>query len=325
MIPIRDTVPSKYYPVVNTTLIVINIMVFLVEMAHVHELDRFIFVYGLVPARYTVPDVAVHFDFIQQAFAFFSFMFLHGGFWHIVGNMWFLYIFGDNVEDRLGHFRYLIFYLLCGWASGLTHLVFNWYSQVPTIGASGAVAGVMGAYFILYPRSRVLTLIPIIFIPYFVEIPAAFFLAVWFLFQFLSAALSGGQASGIAWWAHIGGFIFGIVLLKLFLMVPETGVSRSLRKSTRKSGTPRLHMVKPARGGNKYDLRGTITITRREARNGAKKMINIPWGSQKKIFVVTIPPGIKEGATLKLGGIGKRIDEERRGDVYLNVIIQSES
>jgi len=145
---------------------------------------------------------------------------MHGGFFHILGNMWFLYIFGDNVEDRLGHFRYLAFYLLCGLASGISHLVLNWTSQIPTIGASGAIAGVMGAYFILYPKAKVLTLVPIFFFIQFVEIPAFLFLGFWILFQFLSAATSSAQAGGIAWWAHVGGFIFGIIFLKLFQRLP---------------------------------------------------------------------------------------------------------
>lgn len=324
MIPIRDAIPSKTYPIVNVTLIAINVLIYLIELANYPELNRIMFIYGLVPARYTVPEIAAHFDIIQQIFALFSFMFLHGGFWHIIGNMWFLYIFGDNVEDRLGHLRYLAFYLLCGWASGLTHLIFNWHSQVPTIGASGAISGIMGAYLILHPRSRVLTMIPIIFIPYFVEIPAAFFIGIWFLFQFLSAALSDAQATGIAWWAHIGGFISGIVFLKLFLMIPEFGLTASLRQTTRRRKTPRLQMVKQTQNMDEYDMHGTVTITPREALRGTRKIISVPRGSQKKMFIVTIPPGIKEGTTLKLGGIGKKIDEFRSGDVLLKVMIQPE-
>ena len=167
MIPIRDTTPSKNYPIVNTVIIGVNIFLFLVEMAQGNALDRFIFIYGLVPARYTDPHLSGYFTLGRQILSLISFMFLHGGFWHLLGNMWSLYIFGDNVEDRLGPFRYLTFYLLCGFASGLSHLLLNQSSNVPTIGASGAIAGVMGAYFILYPNSKILTLIPIFFIPYF--------------------------------------------------------------------------------------------------------------------------------------------------------------
>ncbi|MBW2144801.1 MAG: rhomboid family intramembrane serine protease, partial [Deltaproteobacteria bacterium] len=162
MLPIRNTVQSRSYPVVNTTIIAANVLFYLVEMSQGANFEQFIVVYGLLPARYSVPEIAAHFSLGQQIFSFFSFMFIHGGFWHLLGNMWSLYIFGDSVEDRLGPFRYLVFYLLCGIGSGLSHLVLNWHSQVPTIGASGAIAGVMGAYFLLYPKSRILTLIPII-------------------------------------------------------------------------------------------------------------------------------------------------------------------
>lgn len=201
-------------------------------------LDRFIYIYGLVPARYTLPQISIHFSVSQQILSFLSFMFLHGGFWHLLSNMWSLYIFGDNVEDRLGPFRYLVFYLLCGLLSGLSHLFLNLYSNMPTIGASGAIAGVMGAYFILYPAARILTLIPIFIIPYFIEIPAFFFLGFWFLLQFLSAAGSRADISGIAWWAHIGGFIFGIIFLKLFLVFPGIGASEKIRRVTAKKDGP---------------------------------------------------------------------------------------
>jgi membrane associated rhomboid family serine protease len=216
LIPIRDTIRSETYPIINYVLITLNILAFLVEQLQGRNLNEFIFTYGLVPARYSVPQISAHFTSGQQVIAFLAFMFLHGGFFHLLGNMWFLYIFGDNVEDRLGHFRYLAFYLLCGWTSGILHLFLNWTSQIPTIGASGAIAGVMGAYFILYPRGKVLTLVPIFFFLYFIKIPAFLFLGVWFLFQSLSAAASSAQNSGIAWWAHVSGFIFGIIFLKLF-------------------------------------------------------------------------------------------------------------
>ena len=202
MIPIRDTIKAETYPMVNLSLITINVVVFLFELSQGPALSRFVYTYGLVPARYSVPQISTHFDSGQQIFSFLSFMFLHGGFLHLLGNMWILYIFGDNVEDKLGHFRYLVFYLLCGFTSGMSHLFLNWYSEIPTVGASGAIAGVMGAYFVLYPGARVLTLIPIFFFLQFVEIPAFLFLGLWFVFQFLSAAVSSGQEGGIAWWAH---------------------------------------------------------------------------------------------------------------------------
>ena len=239
MIPIRDTIRSETYPIINYVLIGLNILAFFVEQSLGRNLNEFIFTYGLVPARYSIPQISAHFTTDQQVIAFLTFMFLHGGFFHLLGNMWFLYIFGDNVEDRLGHFRYLAFYLLCGLASGISHLFLNWTSQIPTIGASGAIAGVMGAYFILYPRAKVLTLIPIFFFIQFVEIPAFVFLGFWIFFQFLSAAFSA-QTGGIAWWAHIGGFVFGIIFLKLFQLLPGMHTGRKFRNLTKKRPSRRL-------------------------------------------------------------------------------------
>jgi hypothetical protein len=227
-------------------------------------------------------------------------MFLHGGFMHLIGNMWSLYIFGDNVEDRLGSARYIAFYLLCGLASGLTHLLLNAHSNIPTIGASGAIAGVMGAYFVLYPRSRILTLIPIIFIPWFVEIPAFFFLGIWFVLQFLNAAGSSGQAGGIAWWAHIGGFVFGILFLKLLDRIPSTGVTDRLRHATERKRSHRFQVVKTGRGEEEANLYGSLTITQYEAMVGARKLITVPWGLQKRLYNVIVPQGIADGQVLRL-------------------------
>ena len=322
MIPIRDTIRSQSYPVVNSILIVINVAVFLLEPKSAAELNRFVVTYGLVPVRFTVQTVADHFTLWEQAFSLISFMFLHGGFWHLLGNMWFLYIFGDNVEDTFGSFRYLLFYLLCGWASGLTHFIFNLHSPVPVIGASGAIAGVMGAYFILYPRARVLTLIPIIIIPYFIELPAAFFLGIWFVIQFISAALASGEvAGGIAWWAHVGGFVFGILFLKLFGLIPRAGVSQRLGKITAKKRTPRLQTTGLVRGAS-GDMYGTITITPQEAFQGTRKIVNIPVGFRKRLFRVAIPPGVENGTTLRLAGMGGALDKERKRDAFLKVMIK---
>lgn len=196
MIPIRDQIRSKSYPVVTRAIIGMNVLVYLFQMTLGENIEQFIYTYGLVPARYSVPGIAAHFTFGEQAFALLSFMFLHGGFFHLLGNMWFLHIFGDNVEDRMGPTRFLLFYLLCGWVSGFAHLWSNWTSTVPTIGASGAIAGVMGAYLILFPGARIITLIPIFFIPYFIEIPAVIFLGIWFLFQFFYAGMPGPEGGG---------------------------------------------------------------------------------------------------------------------------------
>ncbi len=320
--PIRDITPSKTFPVVNNSLIGINVVLFLIQLSQGPGQDHFIYLYGLVPAKFTIPQVSAYFSTWQQILCLFTFMFLHGGFMHLIGNMWFLYIFGDNVEDRLGSLRYLLFYLLCGMASGLVHLLFNAHSNVPTIGASGAIAGVMGAYFILYPGSRILTMILIIFIPWFVEIPAFFLIGIWFVFQFLNAAGSAGQAGGVAWWAHIGGFVFGVLFLKLFDRLPSFGVSDRLRQTTEKKRSHRFQVVKTGRGETEGDLFGTLTITQYEALVGAKKLVTVPWGLQKRLYNVIIPQGITDGQVLRLRGIGKPRADGNRGDMMLKIKIQ---
>jgi membrane associated rhomboid family serine protease len=321
MIPLRDTVRSRNDPVINWLLIVANLLVYLVEMAQGERLGAFIVTYGLVPARYSIPQLSEHFSFGQQAFSFLSFMFLHGGFWHLLGNMWSLYIFGDNVEDRLGPFRYLVFYVLCGVASGLSHLFLNWDSSIPTIGASGAIAGVMGAYFVLYPGAKILTFIPIFFFPYFIEIPAFVFLGIWFVFQFLSAAGTSAQTTGIAWWAHIGGFVFGMVSLTFFLRIPGSGLSEIFRSKTERRRTSRLQLIRTLGSAEDPNLYGPLAISPREARSGSVKLVNIPWGFQKRVFKVNVPPGVVEGTVLRLAGMGRQMGE-RRGDLYLKVSIR---
>jgi membrane associated rhomboid family serine protease len=325
MIPIRDTIQSKNYPVVNTVIIATNVLFYLVQTAQGEGLNQFIFTYGLVPARYSIPEIASYFTFGQQVISFFSFMFLHGGFWHLLGNMWCLYIFGDNVEDRLGSIRYLLFYILCGLASGLFHLFINWHSKVPTIGASGAIAGVMGAYLLLYPKSKILTLIPIFFIPYFLELRAFFFIGIWFMLQFISAAGSSSQLGGVAWWAHIGGFIFGIIFLKIFLKIPQSGITEKLQQKTARQKTRRLQVIRTVGLADDPYLYGSIEVTPQEARSGTHKLVNIPWGFEKRIFKVIVPPNTRDGASLRLRGMGRQIDDKSRGDLYLKVITRSGS
>jgi membrane associated rhomboid family serine protease len=325
MIPIRDTIQSKNYPVMTMAIIAVNVAAWFMEPSQDWDMNRFMVLYGLVPARYTVDAVAEHFTLLQQTFSFLSFMFLHAGIFHLLGNMWFLYIFGDNVEDRLGPVRFLVFYLLCGWASGLSHFAFNMESQIPIVGASGAIAGVMGAYFVLYPRARVLTLIPLLFIPYFIEIPAAFFLGIWFLIQFLSASLEGSVGGGgIAWWAHVGGFLFGVLFYYLVRMIPATGVSARLQEATVRRRTPRLQVLRTSRETGGYDVYGTIMITPEEAREGTRKMVNIPAGFRKRLFRVMVPSGVSTGTMLKLAGLGEKKDAGARGDAYLRVIVDRE-
>jgi hypothetical protein len=322
MLPLRDTTRSQNYPVVNMLLIATNVLLFLVQTGQGPQEDAFIYTYGLVPARYSVPEISAHFTSFQQVLALVSFMFLHGGFWHLLGNMWSLYIFGDNVEDSLGPFRYLFFYLLCGWASGLFHLFLNWQSPIPTIGASGAIAGVMGAYLILFPHSRILTLIPILFIPYFIEIPAFFFLGLWFFLQFLGAAGSDPQGGGIAWWAHVGGFVAGIILLNVLQRIPQTGVTERMRETTHKTGTPRLQVANAYDSPDDPHLYGTIAVSPREALHGARKLISVKWGFRSRVLRVSVPAGVAEGTVLRLAGLGKLMPNGEKGDLLLRVMIQ---
>jgi membrane associated rhomboid family serine protease len=322
MIPIRDQIPSRSYPVVTRGIIGLNILAFILQMMQGENIERFIYMYGLVPARYSVPEVAAHFSSWEQVFALLSFMFLHGGFLHILGNMWFLHIFGDNVEDRMGSTRFLLFYLLCGWASGFAHLWTNWTSTMPTIGASGAIAGVMGAYLVLFPGARIITLIPIFFIPYFIEIRAVVFLGIWFLFQFFYASLSGPEGGGgIAWWAHIGGFVFGMIATKLFSRLPESRIDEKISETFARSSTPRLQRITPSADTDDLDLHGTVVITPREARNGTRKMISVPGDAARRTFMVTIPPETENGTRIRLAGLGRK-EGNRSGDIYLKISME---
>jgi len=322
MIPIRDTQASNCFPVVTYILIGINLLVFILQIQIGLNNEAFFYSYGLVPAKYSVHEMSRHFSVGNQLFSFFSYMFLHGGFLHFIGNMWFLYIFGDNVEEHFGALRFLGFYLICGIISGFFHFLLNPVSMVPTIGASGAIAGVMGAYFRLYPKSRILTLIPIIIIPWFVEIPAFIFLGFWFLIQFFNAAGSGA-GSGIAWWAHIGGFIAGIALVMLNKNLPQTGSKQKIRQYTTKKHTPKLQMIVTSGSSDSPDLYGNININSIEAIAGTNKMVTIPWGFYKPMYRVKIPPGVKQGTRLKLSGMGKSMPDGVKGDMYLVVNVKN--
>jgi membrane associated rhomboid family serine protease len=222
MLPLRDTIRSYSTPIINLSLIGINTLVFLYEISLPSgAFNRFIFSYGMVPASLHIDAPLALLANPAPLLTLFTHMFLHGGWFHFLSNVWVLFIFGDNVEDRMGSWRYLVFYLVSGLVAGLLQALVAPASQVPAIGASGAIAGVLGAYFVLYPRARIVTLIPIFLFPWFVEIPALFFLGFWFvsqLFSGLSAlTLSASQnMGGVAWWAHIGGFLFGMFLYRLF-------------------------------------------------------------------------------------------------------------
>lgn len=323
MIPLRDTIRSHNYPVVNNLLIGVNVLVFLIQISQGPDLERFVFTYGLVPAKFTHPTLVAYFGLASNLFSLLSFMFLHGGFLHLLGNMWSLYIFGDNVEDRLGPLRYLVFYLAAGLISGLSHMMLNLNSQIPTIGASGAVAGVMGAYFLLFPTSKILTLIPIIFIPWFVEIPAFVFLGLWFALQFISATGSHGAVTGIAWWAHVGGFIGGMILLKILSGVPRSGLSQKIQTTTAKKTSHRLKVLHPKAESGSLDLHGTLPITAFEAMTGTSKYVTVPQGFRRRSLRVNVPPGIREGNTLRLRGQGRTSPSGQKGDLYLRIELAS--
>jgi len=219
MIPLKDTIRASSFPVVNICLIAINSFMFLVEIWMGPELQHFIQTFGVVPARYFSLTQTDPGNFVLRFLPILVSMFLHGGWVHIIGNMWFLWIFGDNVEDRMGHLRYLIFYLLSGIGAALLHIYLNPTSTVPTIGASGAISGVMGAYFLLFPHARIITLIPIFFFIDIIELPAILFIGYWIALQFFGGAIAlsaAHQAGGVAWWAHVGGFFTGMVLLPFF-------------------------------------------------------------------------------------------------------------
>jgi membrane associated rhomboid family serine protease len=213
-IPLKDLNPRRTFPFVNVLLILTNFVVFFYEMdlkltAPRSVFNAFLITNATIPARLPA-FLAGHQGFATAFFPLLASMFLHGSFMHILGNMLFLWIFGDNVEDYFGHLGYLLFYLFCGVGSGLVHIFFNWGSSVPALGASGAISGVMGAYLILYPRARVLTLVLV----FLVEIPAVLILVYWFLIQFFQGIGSLGSTAtgGVAWWAHIGGFLLGMIV-----------------------------------------------------------------------------------------------------------------
>jgi membrane associated rhomboid family serine protease len=217
MIPLRDTNPRHTFPFINYLIIILNVIVFLLLLSVGSHFGQVVYKFGLIPDR-LINDIQT-FDFHTTTFIpLFSSMFMHGGWFHLIGNMWFLFIFGDNIEDRLGHIRYLFFYILSGLGAAFTQILINPSSQIPMVGASGAIAGVLGAYIFLFPKARVLTLIPIFFFFQLIELPAFIFLGIWFIMQFLSGTLYlgiGADAGGIAWWAHIGGFVCGITLLAI--------------------------------------------------------------------------------------------------------------
>lgn len=218
MIPIGDSIPHRRFPLITYTLIAANVAVFLYELSLGPDIQSLITTYGVTPA--TVWQSVAHLEVAPVAITFLTSMFIHGGWLHLLGNMLYLWIFGDNVEDAMGHGRFVLFYLLAGVIAMATHSFFLAQSKAPAIGASGAIAGVLGAYLVLYPRARVFILIPLIIFFPIISIPAVVVLGFWFFQQVINGAFAiaqpGQVALGVAWWAHIGGFVTGMALVRLF-------------------------------------------------------------------------------------------------------------
>lgn len=209
MFPIKDTIRSRSFPLITWALIIINILVYIYESSLSQAgLDQLISSYGLIPAKINLSNP---FTWLPL----FTHMFLHGSWWHVLSNMWTLFIFGDNVEDRMGSGRFILFYLIGGIAAGMIQMLQSGDPNIPSIGASGAIAAVLGAYFLYFPKAKVVTFIPILLFIWFVKIPAVVYLGFWFISQ-LYSGITSTTASGIAWWAHIGGFVFGLLLAMVF-------------------------------------------------------------------------------------------------------------
>jgi membrane associated rhomboid family serine protease len=222
MIPLKNMMARRSFPVVTILLIVVNVVVFCYQISLSNAAnDAFIRTFGMVPLKMKLALVGTHYTLLEAFLPLITCMFLHGGFLHILGNMWFLWIFGGSVEDRMGPVSYLLFYFICGIGSGLAQALFSWGSSLPSIGASGAISGVLGAYVVFFPSSRILTLVPLFVFFFTAQIPAIVFIGLWFAIQFLSGvsalnAARGASMGGVAWWAHVGGFVLGALLAKAF-------------------------------------------------------------------------------------------------------------
>lgn len=221
MIPLRDSIPRVHVPYATWGIIVLNTLAFGYTLTLTpHAREVLFHLLGVVPLRFTEPEMAAAAGYpANGVYTYLTYMFLHGGWMHFIVNMWTLWIFADNIEDVMGPWRFFLFYICSGLAALSIHYLFNMHSAVPVVGASGAIAGVMGAYFLLYPHAKVITLLPIFFLPLILELPAVLFLGIWFMTQFFSGVsglVSAQEAGGIAWWAHAGGFVAGMLLLPLF-------------------------------------------------------------------------------------------------------------
>ncbi|HEV2616478.1 MAG TPA: rhomboid family intramembrane serine protease [Candidatus Acidoferrales bacterium] len=216
MIPLKNLRPRTHFPAVTLALIIVNFIVFFYQLTlDPRALQSFILTYSMIPARAQLALAHSQYTLAQGFVPLFTSMFLHGGWLHILGNMWFLWLFGPNVEDRLGHIPYLGFYLVCGLGAGIAQTLFSLGSTIPGLGASGAIAGVLGAYVIFFPSSRILTLVTLFFWWFFARLPAVLFIGLWFAVQFFSglSSLGSAQMGGVAWWAHVGGFLLGMLLV----------------------------------------------------------------------------------------------------------------
>ncbi len=215
-IPLSDHIRRQIFWVSTLALITANVLAFLFELSLGPRVDRLVFLFGIIPARYTTPRGLAAMSLEGLFLPIFGSMFLHGGWLHLLGNMLFLYVFGRSVEDRFGHLKFLFIYFLAGLAGALLHIVLNPGSRAPTIGASGAIAGVLGAYCVSFPSARVTTLVPLFFFLWTLELPALLLLGYWFLIQFFTGfqmlAIQTATGGGVAWWAHVGGFLAGMVL-----------------------------------------------------------------------------------------------------------------
>jgi membrane associated rhomboid family serine protease len=232
LIPLKDLTPRRSFPVVTLLLILANTTVFIYQiMLPPHAAQALVNTYAVVPAKIQLALAGHHYTLTQALVPLFTCMFLHGGWLHIIGNMWFLWIFGANVEDHMGRFAYLIFYLLCGVGSSIAQTAFSWGSHIPALGASGAISGVLGAYIIFFPTSQIYTLVTLFIIWFRARIPAIVFIGLWFVLQALSAfgslgTAGGAEGGGVAWWAHVGGFLLGLLFAKIIpWRTPRSGSS----------------------------------------------------------------------------------------------------
>ena len=218
MIPLKDLTPRRSFPIITLLLILINIAVFIYQITlPAHAAQTFVNTYAVIPARIQSALAGHHYSLVTALLPLFTCMFLHGGWLHIIGNMWFLWIFGANVEDRMGPVAYLLFYLVCGIGSSIAQTLFSWGSHIPSLGASGAIAGVLGAYIVFFPGSQISALVTLLIIWFRARVPAMVFIGLWFVMQFVSGigslGTTGAAASGgVAWWAHVGGFLLGMLI-----------------------------------------------------------------------------------------------------------------